>query len=185
MKISVIIPVFKAEKFIERCVRSLMEQTMKEDIEFIFINDCTPDDSMRILHRVIANYPERSNQIRIIENNKNLGVSATRKLGVKEAKGEYIGWCDADDWIEPEAFERMYDATNQGLIDIVVAPFFKEKNSGDVEIVRYNQCHTPQECIQKSWQGYFFPGSLWQQICRKNNLSAAINKIVNTNYAED
>ena len=111
--ISVIIPIYKAEDYIERCARSLMEQTMKDGIEFLFINDCTPDNSMTILRRVIANYPERGHQIRIIENNKNLGVSATRRLGVNEANGDYIGWCDSDDWVESEAFERMYDATRQ------------------------------------------------------------------------
>lgn len=185
MFLSIIIPIYNVEKYIERCARSLMEQTMKDGIEFLFINDCTPDNSMTILRRVIANYPERGHQIRIIENNKNLGVSATRRLGVNEANGDYIGWCDSDDWVESEAFERMYDATRQGMIDIVVAPFIKEKSNGGVEIVRFNQCHTPQECIQKSWKGFFFPGALWQQICRKKFLQRAFNLIIDTNYSED
>lgn len=52
VKVSVIVPIYKAEQFIERCVRSLMEQSMKDDIEFVFVNDCTPDQSMQILERV-------------------------------------------------------------------------------------------------------------------------------------
>ena len=182
--LSVIIPIYKAEDYIERCARSLMEQTLKEGIEFLFINDCTPDDSMANLFAVIADYPERKHQIRIIENNKNLGVSATRKIGVQEAKGEYIGWCDSDDWVEPETFEKMYEVTQKGKYDIVVAPFIKEKNDGK-EVVRFNQCNSPQECIHKGWQGYYFPGSLWQQIIRKEILKKSIDQIVDTNYSED
>lgn len=68
VKVSVIVPIYKAEQFIERCVRSLMEQSMKDDIEFVFVNDCTPDQSMQILERVINDYPERNNQI-VIWNN--------------------------------------------------------------------------------------------------------------------
>lgn len=62
IKVSVIITIYKAELFIERCVRSLMEQTMKDDIEFVFVNDCTPDKSMQILKRILDDYPQRSNQ---------------------------------------------------------------------------------------------------------------------------
>ena len=57
VKVSIIIPVFKAEKYIERCVKSLMEQTMQEEVEFIFINDATPDNSMKLLYRTVEQYP--------------------------------------------------------------------------------------------------------------------------------
>ena len=82
VKISVIVPIYKAELFIERCVRSLMEQTMKNDIEFVFVNDCTPDNSMQILERVINDYPERSSQIFIWNIPENLGVTNSRIKGV-------------------------------------------------------------------------------------------------------
>ena len=87
IKLSIIIPIYNVEKYIERCARSLMQQTMKEDIEFIFINDCTPDNSMQILKKVIDKHSNRAKQIRIIENTKNIGISEVRKLGVKIAKG--------------------------------------------------------------------------------------------------
>ena len=91
VKVSVIVPIYKAEQFIERCVRSLMEQSMKDDIEFVFVNDCTPDQSMQILERVINDYPERNNQIVIWNNPENLGVTRSRKKGVELSNGEYIG----------------------------------------------------------------------------------------------
>ena len=184
IKLSVIIPVYKAEQYIERCARSLMEQTMTEDIEFIFINDCSPDNSIQILRNVIQKYPNRLNQIKIIENKKNLGVSETRKLGVKIARGEYIGWCDSDDWVEPTMYEEMVIETQNGKIDNVISNFIIEKKSSKEE-VKFNQCKTPQECIINNWKGYYFPGSLWQQINKKEHIEKAINTITNVSYGED
>lgn len=80
IKLSIITPIYKVEQYIERCVRSLMEQTMKDNIEFIFINDCTPDNSIQILKQVIKDYPNRKKQIRIVKNDSNLGISEVRKL---------------------------------------------------------------------------------------------------------
>ena len=184
IKISIIIPVYKTEQYIERCVRSLMEQTMKEHIEFIFINDCTPDKSMIILRKVIHEYPNRKEQIRIIENESNLGISKVRKLGVKIAKGEYIGWCDSDDWVEPTMYEDMYNASNNGYIDNIICNYWYESNNKTHEIT-FKICNTPQECIINSWKGYYFPGSLWQQINKRVHILECINKIVNTNNSED
>lgn len=75
-KVSVIVPVYKVEKFIERCVRSLLEQTI-EDIEYIFVDDCSPDASVEILERVIKDYPERAECIHIIRQPVNRGVQGS------------------------------------------------------------------------------------------------------------
>lgn len=182
--ISVIIPIYKAEDYIERCARSLMEQTMKEGIEFLFINDCTPDNSMAILRNVIVDYPERRHQVRVIENRINLGVSATRKIGVKEAKGEYIGWCDADDWCEVNMYEKMFTSTNNQTKDIVVCDYWVEKGQNS-ECIKWVNCSTPQDCIINMWKGYYLPGSFWQQICRKSILQKSIEMIKEVNYSED
>ena len=70
MKVSVIIPIYKVEAYIERCARSLFEQTLK-DIEYIFVNDCTPDRSVEVLKNVIEEYPDRKSQIRILHHKDN------------------------------------------------------------------------------------------------------------------
>lgn len=184
IKISIIIPIYNAEQYIERCARSLMEQTMMEGIEYIFINDCTHDNSMQILKRVISEYPNRKKQTTIIENKHNLGVSATRRLGVKIAKGEYIGWCDSDDWVEPTMFEDLYNGTQNGKIDNVISNFIIERETSKEKVI-FNKCTTPQECIINNWKGYYFPGSLWQQINRKTHIEKAINYITNVDYGED
>lgn len=184
MLLSIIIPIYKAEQYIERCVRSLMEQTMKENIEFIFINDCTPDTSMEILRRIINEYPQRKKQIRIIENETNMGVSATRKIGIEAANGKYIGWCDSDDWVDVTMYQTLYEATQDGRIDIVVTNFINEEK-GCAKNVMISMCTSPQECIEKMWMGFYFPGALWQQITRKDLIKFGMSQITQVNYAED
>lgn len=184
MLLSIIIPIYKAEQSIERCVRSLMEQTMKENIEFIFINDCTPDTSMEILRRIINEYPQRKKQIRIIENETNMGVSATRKIGIEAANGKYIGWCDSDDWVDVTMYQTLYEATQDGRIDIVVTNFINEEK-GCTKNVMISMCTSPQECIEKMWMGFYFPGALWQQITRKDLIKFGMSQITQVNYAED
>lgn len=184
MLLSIITLVYKAEQYIERCVRSLMEQTMKENIEFIFINDCTPDASMKILRKIVNEYPQRKNQIRIIENETNLGVSATRKIGIEAANGKYIGWCDSDDWVDTTMYQTLYEATQNGRTDIVVTNFINETKDCSKNVM-ISMCTSPQECIEKMWMGFYFPGALWQQITRKELIRFGMKQITQVNYAED
>ena len=184
MKISIIIPIYKCENYIERCVRSLMEQTMLDDLEFIFINDCTPDNSMKILYKIVSEYPHRQAQIRILENKFNLGISQTRKIAVYAAKGEYIAWCDSDDWMEKDMIENMYNATNKGKIDIIICNFIMHYKNYDQKVIM-KKTTTPQECIYNMWKGYYLPGSLCQQIHKKELIHKSIENLTNTNYGED
>lgn len=117
IKVSVIVPIYKVEKYIERCVSSLLEQTL-HDIEFIFINDCTPDRSMEILERTVRLYPHRADQVRIIENTRHTGPSS-RNRGLAVARGHYIAFCDSDDWIASDMYEKMYRVALMQNADIV------------------------------------------------------------------
>lgn len=113
-KVSVIVPVYGVEKYIERCARSLFEQTL-DDMEFIFVDDCTKDESIEVLKRVIDLYPVRKDQVKIIHHAVNKGLSRARETGVNAATGDYIGHCDSDDWVEKEMYEEMYNlAHNEG-----------------------------------------------------------------------
>ena len=143
--VSVIVPVFNAEPFIEKCVRNLMEQSMKDGIEFIFINDCTPDNSMEILSQVIENYPEREKQIRIVHHEDNKGITYTRKEGIMLAHGEYIAWCDSDDWVEDNYYQTLFNATENGQIDIVFCDFIKEFIDR-TEFIEYPHYTSPKHC---------------------------------------
>lgn len=121
-KVSVIVPVYGVEKYIEKCARSLFEQTLKE-MEFIFVNDGTKDRSIEILEEVIGQYPERREQIQIIHNPQNMGLPRTRQVGLAAATGAYIAHCDSDDWVDKSLYESMYNIAVSEHSDIVVCDF--------------------------------------------------------------
>lgn len=120
VSVSVIVTVYNVEKYIERCVRSLMEQTLEEEIEFIFVDDCSPDDSIGVVKRVAGEYPKRQEQIRILHNEENRGVSATRQRGVDNASGKYIIHCDPDDWVDPDMYGRLLEDAERTGSDITL-----------------------------------------------------------------
>ena len=115
-KVSVIVPIYNVSRFIKRCVESLFNQTL-DDVEFIFVNDCTPDDSIDILKKVIADYPDRNTMI--INHEVNKGLPAARNTGLKAASGDYIFHCDSDDFIEPTMLNDLYYTACDDNADIV------------------------------------------------------------------
>lgn len=181
---SVIVPVYNAEQYIERCARALMEQTMKDGIEFIFINDCTPDNSMKILGKIVAEYPERKRQVIIVNNENNLGIFNTRKKGLELAKGEYVGWCDSDDWCELDMFEKMYSAAIERSLDIVVCNYYLVSGS-QISTIRLIPSKTPKEAILNRYSYKTFSGHLVIHLVRRRLYLHCQNSIVPTNFGED
>ena len=125
-KVSVIVLIYKVEKYIERCARSLFCQTM-QDIEYVFVNDCTPDCSIQILQSVINEYPQRKSDIKIISHEKNMGSGVARNTGLEVADGEYIIYCDGDDWVDPDMYEKLYIKAREDNADIVMCDYYEEK----------------------------------------------------------
>ena len=117
-KVTVVIPVYGVEKYIERCARSLFEQTL-DDIEYIFIDDCSPDNSIAILKTIVDEYPERKLQIRIERMPHNSGLPTVRKRGIELATGDYVIACDSDDWVEIRMYEEMYEYAILNDLDLV------------------------------------------------------------------
>ncbi len=117
-KITVIVPVYRVEKYIERCAVSLFEQTLM-DIEYLFIDDYTPDNSIKILREVLLRYPHRAKQTRIERMKKNCGLAVVRKYGLSLATGEYILPCDSDDYIDKMMCEEMYNYAKSNEFDLV------------------------------------------------------------------
>lgn len=107
MKVSIIIPIYKVEKYIERCINSVLNQTYR-NLEVILINDCTPDKSMEIARNIIDN-SEKSEDIEIkyINHENNKGIAATRNTGLRNVSGEYFFFLDSDDEITPDCIESM------------------------------------------------------------------------------
>lgn len=143
-KVSIIIPVYGVEKYIERCARSLFEQTL-DDIEYLFIDDCTPDNSIEILKNVLEEYPHRKNQVIIHRMEKNSGQAAVRKWGMLNATGDYIIHCDSDDWVDVTMYEKMYNKAIEEGSDVVVCDFCRSDGINYGQTVRScftNDIHT-------------------------------------------
>lgn len=118
IKVSVIIPVYKVEDQIRKCVQSLFSQSL-EAVEFIFVDDATPDKSIDIIHECLKDYPHKVNQTKFLIHPQNKGLPAARNTGMLEAKGDYIFHCDSDDFLDRTALEDMYNTAKQSDSDIV------------------------------------------------------------------
>ena len=123
-KVSVIVPVYGVEKYIERCARSLFEQTL-DDIEYLFIDDCSPDRSIEILHKVLEEYPQRKPQVVIHRMDMNSGQAAVRKWGTQNVTGEYVIHCDSDDWVDTDMYRAMYEKAENDVADVVLCGFVR------------------------------------------------------------
>ena len=126
--VSILVPVYNVSNFIERCAHSLFQQTF-DDIEYVFVNDCTPDDSIKKLQKVIEQYPNRKKRIKIVHHEKNRGLAAARNTAIDNSSGKYIQHIDSDDWIEPGMIEQMYNKAEAEQADIVVCDFIIEKKN--------------------------------------------------------
>lgn len=118
--LSVCIPVYGVEAFIRRCAESLFGQTIKKGIEFIFVDDASPDRSIEILKNVIAEFPERKKQVHIIRHSENIGLAGARLSALRLAKGEYVIACDSDDWVESSMYEKLMDTAVLTNADVIV-----------------------------------------------------------------
>ena len=107
MKISVLVPVYGVEKYIARCAESLFGQTY-EDLEYVFVDDCTTDRSMAVLHEVTERWPRRKGQVRIMRNDRNRGIGYTRQRLIDEATGDYVTFVDSDDYLPPQAIGEAH-----------------------------------------------------------------------------
>lgn len=161
VKVSIIVPIYGVEDFIERCARSLFEQTMKSDIEFIFVNDCTRDNSMIVLENIVKEYPERSNQIVILSHSDNKGLPQARLTGLNNAKGEYIWFVDSDDWIAFDGARKFYDVAKKEDSDVVICDYYI--SDGEVK----SECHV-----------IINPMSIFSDILMEKNNCSVWNKFV-------
>lgn len=120
VKISVIVPVYKVEKYLDRCVESIVNQTYK-NLEIILVDDGSPDNCPAMCDAWI----EKDERIRVIHK-ENGGVSSARNLGIDESTGDYIGFVDSDDWIEPDMYESLLNAIKNTDSDVAICGFYYE-----------------------------------------------------------
>ena len=129
IKISVILPVYNTENYLEEALDSILNQTMIDDIEVLMLDDGSSDDSRYIIEKYALDY-ENFHAF----HNENMGQGRERNFGIKHAKGEYIHFMDADDYILPDAYEKLYGAAKSGNYDFVMGKacrFTKNSNWND------------------------------------------------------
>ena len=114
-KLSIIVPVYGVEKYIDKCLNSLVKQSLKE-IEIIVVNDGTKDNSQKIIDKYVKKYPDKIKSY-IKENG---GQGSARNYGLKKASGEYIGYVDSDDFVEKDMYKKLYNKAKENNYDIVV-----------------------------------------------------------------
>ena len=133
MLISVIIPVYNVEKYLSQCLDSVINQTYK-NLEIICVDDSSTDNSLEILKE----YAQKDTRIKIIKNEKNLGLGLTRNEGVKVAKGEYIHFLDSDDWMNLNAYEKLFDTVKKiNFPDVITFSYFSHNQiTGKIKKIR-------------------------------------------------
>ncbi len=151
-KVTIITPIYNAEKYIEKCAVSLFEQDF-ENIEYIFVNDCTPDSSMGGVERVLEKYPNRKPNVKIIHHEENKGSGATRKTGIENATGEYTIQIDSDDWVELDMISELYKKAKETNADIVACDYFENTKGKDIYIKQNYEGLSPQEVVKEFYNG--------------------------------
>ena len=157
--VSVLVPVYGVEKYIERFVRSIFEQTY-ENLEIIFVNDCTPDASIDVLRRVLKEYPSRISQTRIIDHNVNKGLAAARKTALMASTGYYIQNYDSDDYVEKDMIEKMVQSAQDA--DITICDYSIIYDNGISKKINVNPPIDNIVCIQK-----LLSGDVHASVCNK------------------
>ena len=136
-KVSVIVPVYCVEKYIPKCLDSLVNQTL-EDIEVIVVNDGSPDNSQKIIDKYAKKYPNKIKSFK----KENGGQGSARNYGLTKANGEYIGYVDSDDYVELDMYEKLYNKAKNDNLDIAicgnynVSEDYKDKKE-DLEFIKY------------------------------------------------
>lgn len=174
MRVSILVPVYNVERYIERCARSLFEQTY-QDLEYVFVNDCSPDCSMEILQRVMDDYPGRKSAVKIINHDKNRGVAASRNTLLDNAEEEFVSWVDADDWLERDAIEVLVKKQKETDADIVsgnALMYYTDR----VEKLEQSLVLTKNEIVldklRHGWQSVLWGRIIRRSLVEKNKVRA-------------
>ena len=131
--VSVLVPVYKVENYIQRCARCLFSQTY-DNLEFIFVDDCTPDKSIVKLKEVVEEYPQIESRIRIIKHDKNSGLSCARNTAIASAKGEFLFFVDSDDYVEKDAIQLLVKKQLETGADIVSGNAYRHFHDKTIEL---------------------------------------------------
>lgn len=166
IKVSILVPIYKVEMFLERTLDSIFTQSYS-NIDYVFVNDCSPDNSLLVLNNTIARYGVEESRFTIVNHQKNEGIAVSRADCLANAKGDYVFFVDSDDWIEKDAVEKMVSATKEGSIDIVGCDFMKDYMSGKTTYHHENYAETCRENLLRCLN-YDIATVLWKLLIRRS-----------------
>ncbi|MFL0251656.1 glycosyltransferase family 2 protein [Clostridium neuense] len=178
-KVSVIVPVYNAEKYLEEMVASLAAQTLKE-IELIFVDDCSTDNSLEILYKFER---ENSDRVIIIKLDKNEGPGGARNIGLEYASGEYISFADSDDYVKPEMYECMYKKAVEADYDMVECGYFSERKNRNMML--WNKSMEGEVSFDNRVRMFITCGFLVTKLYKRSTIIASQIKFVPKMKLED
>lgn len=184
MTISILVPVYGVEKHIEECAVSLFSQSY-QDLEYIFVDDCSPDHSIEVLKEVLRRFPERERQVTIIRHDHNRGLGAARKAALAAATGEFVMVVDSDDVVMTDAVEKLYQRQLQTNADIIDGGFCRLTPQGrGPTVVPYHA--SKDSMLRLILLQNTLPHQLWARLVRRSLYTENdINSIEGVNMAED
>lgn len=169
MMVSILVPIYNVEKYIEKCAESLFTQTY-QDLEYVFVDDCCQDNSIAILENIIKKHGIPDDKYTIVRHLQNEGIAVSRADCIGHARGEYILFVDSDDWIEKNMVEALIVATNGGEIDIVACDYMKDYLSGEITYHDEDYADTCRENLIRSIN-YDISTLLWKLLIRRELFS--------------
>jgi glycosyltransferase involved in cell wall biosynthesis len=137
-----------------------------DNVEYIFVDDCTPDESINIVRRTLEDYPARKAAVTILSHEKNRGLPTARNTGLRQAKGEYIYHCDSDDYVDKTALEEMYNAAVSHDSDAVYTDFYLTFG-GNERYMHQPEYTTPDACLRAMLSGTM-KYNVWNKIIRRS-----------------
>ncbi len=170
VKVSIIVPVYNVEKYVEECFHSIVAQTFTGSMECIFVDDCGKDHSVALVEELMAAY-QGPIELRMVHHERNRGLSAARNTGLSEAKGDYVYFIDSDDFITPECIELLVALTEKYPgVDMV-----QGNNNTMLQFLRLNVNLLPEYSDDKKWIKEYcltrrLPVTAWNRLVRRDFL---------------
>lgn len=184
-KISIIVPIYNVQNYIEKCVNSILASTFK-NIEIILVDDGSTDDS----YLVCLAQEKKDNRIKVLHQD-NVGCTGARRAGLSIATGKYIGFVDPDDWIEKDMYSVMYEKAEGNNVDLVITPYYRDNDKGPYKILKSidvdSGVYKGDELERIKRTIYLdgkrkINGSLWNKLFRREKLSDIYNSLDNGIY---
>ena len=184
-KVSIIVPVYQVERFIGQCAKSLFEQSYKE-IEYLFVDDCSPDNSVEVLRNILGNYPYKTEQVKIIKHDVNRGSGAARLTAMQQATGELIMFVDSDDYISHDCVELLVECQTRTDADIVDADYTVFTGDKMLKTVPAWVQLSDEKYIKATLIQNTVTHNLWARIFRRELFTnTGVNFVEGINLAED